>query len=247
MVSNGQSLRRKTSRIADVMANRFGIAKQSRRAGEPLAMLVATLLSQHTNDRNSHRAYLNLRERYPSWNDVAKAPVREIASVIRVGGIANQKSTRIKGILSTIKQRYGSYSLSSLKKRPTEDAFNDLITLNGVGTKTAACVLVFALGRDVFPVDTHIHRVCGRMGLTTHARSPDDTFEQMKRLVPAGQAYSFHINLIRFGREICRAQVPLCSVCPLFRACRFAQKNRFRKITRSVSGADHNFMLLENV
>jgi endonuclease-3 len=116
-----------------------------------------------------------------------------------------------------------------------------------VGTKTAACVLVFALGRDIFPVDTHVHRLCGRLGLTRDSRSPDDTFEQMKPLVPAGKGYSFHTNLIRFGRKVCHSQRPACGACPLYDECHFEGRLLAATRGKKVSNADHTFMLLDNI
>jgi endonuclease-3 len=210
-------------------------------------MLIATVLSQNTNDRNSHRAYTALRERYPSWDDVAGAPLRALVATIRSGGMANQKAARIKGILKAVKEKYGRYDLSALRRRTSDEVIEELTQLKGVGSKTAACVLVFSLGRDVFPVDTHVHRLCGRLGLTPGSRTPEETFERMKPLVPQGKGYSFHTNLIRFGRKICHAQRPACGLCPLQLDCCYEAKERCVSGTGKVSSADHSFMLLDNI
>jgi endonuclease-3 len=211
-------------------------------------MLIATLLSQNTNDRNSYRAYRSLRHAFPKWSDVLNAPVRSIAAAIRTGGMANQKSRRIKEILSGIKGRFGRLSLDELRTWTTAKIFDELLALKGVGVKTAACVLVFSLGRDVLPVDTHIHRICGRLGLAPGCRTPEQTFDWMKHIVPNSQAYTFHTNLIRFGRKICRSQTPLCGLCPVYHECGFQGKKRLRLPVRpTVSSANHDFMLLDNI
>jgi endonuclease-3 len=178
---------------------------------------------------------------------VAEAPARTLAATIRSGGMANQKAARIKGILRTIRLLYGSYDLSSLRERSNEEVIEELTRLKGVGTKTAACVLVFALGRDVFPVDTHVHRLCGRLGLTLNSRSPDETFEKMKRLIPAGKGYSLHTNLIRFGRKVCHSQRPACGLCPLYDECTYDGKDSGSSKSPKASKADLSFMLLDNI
>lgn len=208
----------KAVRIAQILESHQGTPRQSRRQENPLDMLIATILSQNTNDLNSHRAYEKLRTQFSTWKRVLEAPVGKIARAIRVGGIANQKSARIKKILQTIQERYGNLSLNALKKKSHEEIISDLLTFDGVGVKTAACVLLFALKRKVFPVDTHIHRICNRLGLVK-TNLADKTYEEMKRLVPPEKTYSLHVNLIRFGRSICGAQNPLCGVCPLYDEC----------------------------
>lgn len=248
--SNGarvRSLRLKALRLARVLERTLGVPRQPRRLAAPLDMLIATILSQNTNDRNSHRAYTRLRKRFSTWEAVAKAPVHSIRTAIRSGGMANQKSTRIKEILDHIRGRYGRYNLAALKDWQTEEVLLELTSLKGVGVKTAACVLLFSLGRDVFPVDTHVHRICGRLGLTPDAKSPEETFHRMRELVPKGRAYSFHTNLIRFGRKICRAQNPLCELCPLYDECSFVGKERSVSRRPGRTSEDHDFMLLDNV
>jgi len=244
-----QQLVKKTARIAEILEAYQGRPRQSKRGSNPLDMLIATLLSQNTNDRNSHRAYENLKAGFPTWEEVIVEPKKKIADAIRVGGMANQKSVRIKKILRSLKQRYGKLSLSHIKKKTDKEIFNELFTLDGVGVKTVACVLLFALKRDVFPVDTHIHRICNRLGLIK-TNSPEKTYEEMKPLVPAGKAYSFHVNLIRFGRKVCKSQNPLCGVCPLYDECMYEGKNSLGgliKRTKPRRKRDMDFMLLESV
>ena len=210
-------------------------------------MLIATILSQNTNDKNSHRAYADLRRRYLAWKDVAHARVGRIASAIRMGGMAQQKSARIKETLAEIRTRYGRYSLSALRRLPDSDVIDELTQFNGVGVKTAACVLLFSLGKDVFPVDTHVHRICNRLGLANGSKLPEHTFEMMKRLVPKGRAYTLHTNLIRFGRKVCRSQNPACDICPLYDECSYEGKQKRRGVKRPATNVDHDFMLLDNV
>ena len=240
--------RRKATLIEKALEKFLGVPKPPAKKAKPLDMLIATLLSQNTNDKNSHRAYLNLRKTFPHWEAAARASTKTLAAVIRTAGMGNQKSTRIKEILKTIKERYGKFNLEALRNKSNEEVFEELLALNGVGMKTAACVLVFSFGRDVFPVDTHIHRICGRLGLAPDCKTPEKTFEWMKDIVQKGKAYSFHTNLIRFGRKVCRSQRPLCGVCPVYEECEYGEKKKYRMLTKPIdSSSDHNFMLLDNV
>ena len=238
----------KTLHIARKLEQFLGVPLPPKRVAKPLDMLIATVLSQNTNDKNSHRAYLQLHKKYPSWSAVLVASARGIASAIRVGGMANQKSVCIKSILTTISERFGSLDLRFLRTKTDDEIFEILLSLDGVGSKTAACVLLFSLGRNIFPVDTHIHRICGRLGISPHCTTPEKTFEWMKRIIPAGKAYSFHTNLIRFGRRVCRSARPLCGACPLYDECRFAEKKKFRNSSPELRARrEHNFMLLDHI
>jgi endonuclease-3 len=236
------------TRIILTLEEVFGRPSRPTRREDPLDSLIATLLSQNTNDRNSHQAWVQLRRRFPSWRDVARAPLSRLASTIRVGGLKNQKARRMKEILRTIKKDRGAYRLDFLKKLSDDEAIEYLTSMKGVGLKTAACVLVFALGRDVFPVDTHIHRVLNRLGLV-RTKSAEETFERMRALLPKGHAYSFHVNLIRFGRTVCRAQRPQCHACSMYELCSFPEKERFAQSGSSKisSRAHQNFLILHNL
>ena len=213
----------------------------------PLDMLIATILSQNTNDKNSHRAYTQLRKRYPRWKDVASAPLRDVRSSIRVGGMANQKSVRIKQTLLAVRDRFGGYDLAPLEEMKSDEVMEELTGIDGVGVKTASCVLLFSMGRDVFPVDTHVHRLCGRLGLAPGCSTPEKTFFFMQNIFPKGSGYSFHTNLIRFGRKVCRSNNPACGVCPLYAECVFQGKTGRSGSKRPASKADHDFMLLDRV
>jgi endonuclease III len=211
-------------------------------------MLIATLLSQNTNDRNSHRAWRNLRKRFPRWEQALAAPEADIAKVIAVGGMKNQKASRMKNILKRIQSDRRTLSLKFLRYYTNDEAFEYLLSLKGIGNKTVACVLLFSLRREVFPVDTHVHRLCNRLGLVK-TKTPDATFEAMQALVPNGKAYSFHMNLIRFGRATCKALRPHCFDCPLYKYCTFSSKGHYRfKRNRVVDDVKRrDFMLLEHV
>ena len=239
--------KKKTRRVAAVLERVLGVPEQQHPLPEPLELLIATILSQNTNDKNSHRAYSLLRQRYPTWEHVAAAPLRSLIATIKPGGMARQKSLRIKEVLQTFKSRYGGYDLSDLATKTNEQVISELTGLNGVGVKTASCVLLFSLGRDIFPVDTHVHRVCGRLGLAPGCKTPDQTFKVMQGLVPPRKGYSFHTNLIRFGRKICRANHPACNRCPLYDECLYENKTRLARQSRSRSNTDHDFMLLDHV
>jgi endonuclease-3 len=237
---------RRISRIAEALEDQLGAPRAPRKKSPPLDTLIATLLSQNTNDRNSYRAWLSLRRHFPSWARVHQAPWREIAKAIEVGGLKNQKAQRIKLILQTILEQRGSFSLDFLKKMSDEEVTEYLLTMKGVGSKTAACVLVFSLGRDVFPVDTHIHRICNRLGIVK-TRSADETFEEMKPLIPRGRSYSFHVNLIHFGRKICRSNKPLCGQCVLFEECAYPQKHRDHVSALGLKGPRKDFLITEEI
>jgi endonuclease III len=235
--------------VTDALERIYGRPSRQRRGSNPLDSLIATLLSQNTNDQNSYRAWLSLKKQFSSWEQVAAAPVRAVAASIAVGGLKNQKAQRIKMILRSIRTERGSYDLEFLRSMSNQEVMLYLMSMKGVGTKTAACVLVFSLGRDVFPVDTHIHRICNRLGLV-ETKSADGTFESMEGLVPRGRAFSFHVNLIRFGRETCKAGKPLCGQCSLFEYCIFEKKDHFAVSgTAIASGPDKKsrFLITQQV
>ncbi len=210
-------------------------------------MLIGTLLSQNTNDRNSHRAYVALRRLYPTWRKVAEAPVNAIAAAIKVGGMKNQKSVRIKALLQGLKKKNGSYNLNGIEKLSDDEVIETLTKFKGIGIKTASCVLLFSLRRNVFPVDTHVHRICNRLGLV-RTNSPDRTFEMMRPLIPDKKAYSFHTNLIRFGRSVCLARNPRCGRCPMFTMCRYTDKVKYAaNNTGGPPRRNHKFMLLDEI
>jgi endonuclease III len=181
--------------------------------------LVATVLSQHTSDINSERAFAQLKTRFPSWEQVADAPVDEVARAIRSGGIANQKARRIQQILAAIEVREGSLDLSGLDGLDDAAVERYLRALPGVGPKTAACVLVFSMGRPAFPIDTHVHRIVLRLGWVPATASADRAYQLLSPLVPAGIRYDLHVAMITHGRTVCRARQPSCGRCVLRDLC----------------------------
>jgi endonuclease III len=192
---------------------------------DPLDELVLTILSQNTSDLNSGRAYHSLCERFPTWEAVLSADTAEIAEAIRAGGLAQIKAPRIQKVLRRIQDERGNLSLDSGREKKTEDARRWLLSLDGVGQKTAAIVLLFALGKPAFPVDNHVHRVTRRLGLAPWPSSPEDVQTIMEQVLPPDTFYALHLNLIYHGRQVCKAQKPRCQACCLCEMCRWYQTN----------------------
>lgn len=191
----------------------------NKRRREPLDELVGAILSQHTSGINSRRAFESLRATFPSWSDVAGASEEEIADAIRCGGLANQKAPRIKNILAEVLGDSREEDLGWLARADLDAARDYLASLPGVGPKTAACVLLFSLGRRAFPVDTHVQRLARRLALVPDSSSPIRTQQYLESVVPKARMYPFHINLIRHGRTVCRARRPSCERCGLQSVC----------------------------
>jgi endonuclease-3 len=191
---------------------------------DPLDELINTILSQNTNDLNRDRAYHALRAKFPTWEEVRDAPTSQIIAAIRPAGLANQKGPRIQKVLRRITQERGELDLNFLRERSTADAKAWLTSLDGVGPKTASIVLLFALGKPAFPVDTHIHRVTGRLGLIPPRTSADKAHEILEQLVPPEWYHSFHLNVIEHGRRVCKAQRPWCEQCVLQKHCAYFQQ-----------------------
>lgn len=190
---------------------------------DPVDELIATLLSQNTSDRNSHRAFSNLKASFPSWDMVLEADTSDIADSIRIGGLADLKARRMKKILGEIKRREGKISLDFLANWDVNDAMEYLRTLEGVGPKTAACVLLFAFGKPAFPVDTHILRISRRTGLIGKKDTAEKAQSILQEAVPPEIMYQFHINMIMHGRRICKAKGPLCDICQLLPICDYGK------------------------
>jgi endonuclease-3 len=189
--------------------------------GHPIAELILTVLSQSTNDRNRDVAYLGLRERFGSWEEVRDAPVDELEEAIRPGGISKVKSARIKSILQAIgaSSPDGELSLDGLSEMAVPDAQDYLCALPGVGRKTAACVLLFALGMRDVPVDTHVSRVGMRLRLLRPGAPFEELHDTMLAITPPGEELELHLNLLRHGRRTCHARKPECRACALRRMC----------------------------
>jgi endonuclease-3 len=204
--------------ITLLLEKQFGIP---RREGpvDPLDILIGTILSQNTNDRNREVAYQRLKMRFPRWEDVLEAKTKNIVSAIRPGGLAKQKARRIREILHWIKEREGRLSLSFLKKMDSKEIKKTIGTLKGIGPKTLHCLLLFGLKREALPVDTHILRVGKRLGFIPEGMNAEKAHSWMAPFIPKGKSLSLHLNLIRFGRSICKAKRPSCGICFLNKEC----------------------------
>jgi endonuclease-3 len=196
-----------------------------RRPLPPVAELVSTILSQNTNDLNRDRAFTALRAAFPSWEAVRDAPASAVIRAIRPAGLANQKGPRIQGVLRAISQERGRLDLRFLRRLPPDQAAAWLMRFKGVGRKTASIVLLFSLGLPAFPVDTHIHRLSGRLGLRPLRASLDQTHDLLARTFPPETYYAAHLNLIRHGRQVCHARRPDCPACVLRRLCPTGGRN----------------------
>ena len=215
MLSNMNS-EEKIDWIAGSLVNRYGEIEARR--SDPLEELITTILSQNTNDTNRDRAYSSLIERFGTLEVVMDARVEEIAKAIKIGGLHNQKSIRIKNVLERITRERGSLDISFLDDLPLDEAMDWLLSFPGVGKKTAGIVMLFSFDRPYFPVDTHIKRVTQRLGLVENREDPH---RRMNQLLPPDSALMrrLHLQLIRLGREVCHPRNPECADCPLFEHC----------------------------
>jgi len=186
------------------------------RQGDPLDVLILTILSQNTNDSNRDQAYAELVNVYPSYEAMAAAPTEELAETIRTAGMHNQKAKSIQRALGAAHERHGSYDLSHLDELARDEAMAELVALKGVGKKTAGIVLAFSLGQPYFPVDTHIQRITRRLQFADKSQDPH---EVMNDLVPDDLKYQLHIHLIRHGRDTCKARNPRCEACVIADLC----------------------------
>lgn len=186
---------------------------------DPVSELVSTVLSQNTNDVNRDAAFGRLRSLFPTWEQVRDADTEAVVEAIRTAGLANQKGPRIQKALHFITEERGELDLSFLSDWPVEEAKDWLTSINGVGPKTAAIVLLFSLGRPAFPVDTHVHRVTKRLGLIGPRVSREKAHDELEHLVPQQDYYPLHLNLIRHGREVCTSRNPRCTECALSDLC----------------------------
>jgi len=183
--------------------------------------VVATVLSQHTSDVNSERAFAQLKARFPRWEQVVDAPAGQLADAIRCGGIADQKARLIQAILTAIEEREGRIDLGRLHDLEDAAAEAYLLSLPGVGPKTAACVLVFSMGRAAFPIDTHVHRVATRLGWIPANATAEKAHRLLAPRVPPDIRYDLHVAMITHGRTLCRARRPRCEECVLRDLCAY--------------------------
>lgn len=228
--------------VNKLLIERFGVPPRPENPPDPVDLLIATILSQNTNDRNSYKAFNNLKNAFADWEEAAKLPASKIENYIKIAGLGKQKSRAIKNFLSTIKKEKGEISLEYTRDFSNDEIISDLTDYPGIGLKTASCVLLFSLRRNVCPVDTHVNRTVNRIGIV-NCKTPDKTFIALNRNMPEKAAHSFHTNLIRLGREICKPAKPNCAICPLLKICTYDDKNM-----EPQSGYKKNsFMLLDSI
>lgn len=218
--------RRRRRRLATVVLERLGDRYDhpawSGSRLDAMSELVLTILSQNTADTNSFRAFTALREAYPTWDDVLAAPTDELEEVIRPGGLAPTKSKRIQHVLAEVHAvTAGSWDLSFLGEWPLSEARDWLTALPGIGRKTAAIILLFNFGRPQMPVDTHVHRVATRLGMLPPRTPLERAHDLLEEVLEPGEMYPFHVELIRHGRDTCRAPRPICGLCPLTDICAY--------------------------
>ena len=192
----------------------------------PLEELVSTILSQNTNDVNRDRAFDSLIKSFPSWESVRDAPQDKVIEAIRIAGLANQKGPRIQKVLSQITNECGDLSIDFLRDMSAEDARSWLMRFKGVGPKTAAIVLLFSLDLYAFPVDTHVYRVSGRLGLLPDKMSVEAAHVHLEQVFLEQHYYDVHLNVIRLGREVCHARKPECLICPIRQHCSYWKDER---------------------
>ena len=211
--------RAKVRTVHKILLKTYGEPERS--PMDAVSELICTILSQNTNDLNRDRAYTALREKFPTWDQVRDAPTRLVIAAIRSAGLANQKGPRIQRVLRRITELDpgGRLDIDFLADMPVENAKRWLMSLDGVGPKTAAIVLLFSLNRPAFPVDTHIHRVTTRLGLIPPGTTAEKAHGLLEARVPQKWYYPFHLNVIAHGRAVCKAQRPRCDVCPLQKQC----------------------------
>ncbi len=195
-----------------ILEKRYGIPTVSYR-GDPLDVLIQTILSQNTNDHNRDQAYQRLKKSFPKWEDVLEAKLSRVVQALRPGGLAHQKAKRIRKILRWIKREKGTLSLSFLRDMDSQEVKRMMGSFEGIGPKTFHCLLLFGLGREAFPVDTHILRVGKHLGFIPKEMGAEKAHHWLSPLIPKGKSLSLHLNLIRFGREICKAKNPSCNTC----------------------------------
>lgn len=219
-------MKKKVEQIETLLLPHITSRKTRRGNPDPVDNLIRTILSQNTNDTLRDRAYVSLKKRYPTHEEMAAARPSEIAMAIRVAGLSNQKSKTITGVLGRIKQERGEISLDHLKKNSTDEAIDYLTGFKGIGDKTAAIVMLFSFGRKTFPVDTHIQRITKRMGLVPPAYTPAKIRKAIEPHISARLAPRLHLSLITLGKTTCRPKDPECRLCPLLPLCNFGMKKR---------------------
>ncbi len=230
---------RTVRRVNAILIKKYG--DRQPHARDPLDGLILIILSQATNDVNCDRAFSSLKAAFPSWDLCLAAPLESVADAIRSGGLANQKAARIQRLLREIYDERGDFDLSWMHNASADECEAYLLKFHGVGPKTVACVLVFFLGKPAFPVDTHVFRVCKRLGWIRAKSSPDEAHRVLKDIVPDECKLDLHVNFIAHGRVICRAQGnggPRCGECPIRRFCEFGKSVKVSELKVAPSSGE---------
>lgn len=235
---------KRLEKIIDRLEDSFGEKRKlSKSKPDLMDVLIATKLSQNTTDKTSYIAFTNLKKDFKNWEEVMNSPLDKIKKSIKVCGLANTKSANIKDMLNLMYNKSGNLSLNYLSKLTNAEVYDELLQYKGLGKKTISCLLAFGMGREVFPVDTHIHRILNRVG-AVETNTPDETFDVSKGIIPDRYKISFHTNLIRFGRNVCKAINPKCYECMINDLCSFKEKTLLEK---KETTKENNFIILENI
>ncbi len=241
-MSNSTAVQKKLVQINELLIERFGVPERNAKTPDALTTLIGTILSQNTNDNNSYRAFQALRKSYHNWTEANTAKLSEIEKLIKPAGLTKQKAKAIKTVLHYAIEEKKSSTLSALKHMSSDDILSELTSFDGVGVKTASCVLLFSLDRNVCPVDTHVHRTINRIGVVSGSM-PEKTFYALYPILPDGIAHSFHTNLIKLGRSICTPSNPDCPQCPLKKVCKYKDKTK----TSGKKNSKERILLLDNL
>jgi endonuclease-3 len=204
-------------RLEAALERRYGTADKPQL--DPLDELILTILSQSTTDANRDRAWRSLRERYADWETVRRAPSHELEQTLRIAGLGRQKTAAIQSALDRLHEEVGRLSLDHLADMDDEEAIGYLSGFTGVGVKTAACVLCFAMRRPVIPVDTHVHRLSRRLGIVGPGAGAEATHHRLNQVVPEDLRFSLHMHMIEHGRQVCKARKPACGECIVRELC----------------------------
>lgn len=229
--------------INDILQKYFGEISLPNNLSNPLDVLIATILSQNTNDNNSYKAFIKLKEAFPGYVEIVNTDFNEFVEIIKVAGLKNQKGNAIVNFLRYYFDNEPQL-FEKLSLMQTIEAVKLLSNFEGIGVKTAACVLLFGFGRNICPVDTHVNRVLNRLGIIKANSIPEKTFYCLNSVLPEGIGYSLHSNLIKLGRNNCRPKRIYCADCPLISICNYSLKSNERL---PENFGRNEFLLLDNI
>ncbi len=192
---------------------------------DPLDELVYIVLSQMTTQASFSRVFDRLKHEFPDWNGLLEIPLSQLKELITDAGLSNQKAPRIASIVRKILNDFWGSHLDLLQSIPASAVEGYLVSLPGVGTKTAKCVMMYSLGHEVLPVDTHVYRIARRLGLVGNL-PPTKFHGVLEAVIAPADRYAFHVNGVAHGRKLCRPRNPLCGECPIRSVCRSPHRLR---------------------